>query len=309
MSIEEIGNPIVVTGATGQVGAALTTVLYDQVVSLDRTQCDLSRPETLAAVMDEIQPGAIINAAAYTQVDKAEEEEALATVINGESPGVLAAYCAEKKIPFVHYSTDYVFDGTGDNPRREDEPCQPLGAYGRSKLAGEQAVQAAGGQSLILRTSWIYDAWGKNFLNTMLRLGAEREVLRIVADQVGAPSFAQHLALSTVDVLAKALKMERFPSGIYHFCNGGTTTWHAFAEAIFAEARKYGDTLKVDKVIPITTEEFPTPAKRPQNSRLSMEKLEQVFGLVMPDWHQGLVDCMAARYSTNQKNKQGRGVA
>ncbi len=276
-----------VFGSNGQIGQALGALL-DDVIVLGRKEADFSKPESLRGVVAEIGPEAIINAAAYTQVDKAEEEEALATLINGDAPGVLAAEAAKLGIPFVHYSTDYVYDGSGDVPRDETTPTAPLGAYGRSKLAGEKAVEAEGGKYLIFRTSWVYDAFGKNFLKTMLRLAAEREQLRVVADQIGAPSYAPHLAAATL----QALENTNFTPGIYHMCNSGQTSWHGFAEAIFAEARACGMELKVQSVEPIPSSAYPTPAQRPLNSRLDCSTLRDTLGITLPDWREGLKEAM-----------------
>lgn len=278
-------------GANGQIGQALGALLED-VVLLGREEADFSKPHTLPAIIESINPDYIINAAAYTQVDKAEEEEALATIINGDAPGVLATVAAKRGIPFVHYSTDYVFDGSGAAPRKEDAKTAPLNAYGRSKLAGEKAVKAAGGAYLIFRTSWVYDAFGKNFLNTMLKLGKDRESLRVVADQIGAPSFATHLAEATLEALEEACKEYEFPAGIYHLCNRGETSWHGFAEAIFAEAKQRGMEMKVQTVEPIPSSAYPTAATRPLNSRLDCGKLEDTFGLRMPEWREGLREAM-----------------
>lgn len=284
---------LLITGANGQIGSALATALAERdAIFWGRDEVDLSDSAALKAALAETPCSAIINAVAYTAVDRAEEEEALATRINGEAPGVMAVWCAQKNIPFIHYSTDYVFDGSGDSPRSEDAPTAPLNAYGRSKLAGEQAVTAAGGDTLIFRTSWVYDATGKNFLNTMLRLAQEREVLNIINDQTGAPSYAAHLARATVECLDKVQEMDVFPSGIYHMTGGGETTWYGFAQAIFEQARAMGWNLKIKEVNPITTDAYPTPAKRPHNSRLDGSKLREVFGVVMPDWRDALRECM-----------------
>lgn len=278
---------VLVFGSTGQIGQALSALLDDAVV-LGRTEADFSKPDSLAAIVEDIRPEAVINAIAYTQVDKAEEEEALATLINGDAPGVLARVSAKLNIPFAHYSTDYVYDGSGDKPRNETTPTAPLSAYGRSKLAGEKAVEAAGGQYLIFRTSWVYDAFGKNFLKTMLRLGAEREQLRVVADQIGAPSYAPHLAAATLQAMAKP----DFTPGIYHMCNAGETSWHGFAEEIFKEAKAHGMEMKVQSVEPIPSSAYPTAATRPLNSRLDCSKLKDTLGVTLPDWREGLKDAM-----------------
>ncbi len=283
-----------VFGSSGQVGSALGTQIEDDVVLLDRETADFEKPHTLKAIVDEMQPACIINAAAYTQVDKAEEEENRATIINADAPIALAEAAKAHDIPFVHYSTDYVFNGAGEEPRKEDAPTAPLNAYGRGKLASEEGIEAVGGKYIILRTSWVYDAWGKNFLNTMLKLGREREHLRIIADQIGAPSYAPHLAAATLELLTKTETMSAFPSGIYHMCNAGETSWYGFATAIFDEARERGQELIVKKIDPITTDEYPTPAARPHNSRLDCGKLQDIFGITMPDWQAGLHEAMDA---------------
>lgn len=279
---------IAVLGANGQVGRALAAQLGERAIPLTRAEADLAHPEKLAAILDLHDPDAVINAAAYTAVDKAEEEPKLAHTINADAPQVLAAWCAAKGKPFVHYSTDYVFDGSGEHPWVETDPTAPLNEYGRSKRAGEVAVEEAGGEHLIFRTSWVYDAHGKNFLNTMLRVGAEREELKVVADQHGAPCYAPHLAEASIAALDAAHGMEAFHSGIYHMANAGEVTWHGFAEAIFAEARKAGMPLAVKNVLPIDTSAYPTPAHRPHNSRLNAGKLHNVFGISLPHWQDGL---------------------
>ncbi|MCC7260562.1 MAG: dTDP-4-dehydrorhamnose reductase [Alphaproteobacteria bacterium] len=294
-------DPVLVTGITGQVGGALVAGLYERVVGVGREELNLSDPQNIYKTLESIRPAAIINPAAYTLVDKAEEEEMLATAINADAPAEMARYCRDAGIPFVHYSTDYVFDGHGERPWKEEDATGPLGAYGRSKLAGEQKIAAIGGKYLIFRTSWVYDATGKNFVNTMLRFGAEREQMRVVSDQFGAPTYAPHLATATVEALENAVAMPAFPSGIYHLCNGGVTNWHAFAEAIFAEARVHGVALKVSAVEAIPSSAYPTPAKRPTNSRLNMDKLRTVLGITMPDWTEGLKECMEEKYGESHR--------
>jgi len=285
---------ILILGANGQIGRALNRLL-DDAVALDRQQADLSEPRQLVKAIESFQPTAIINAAAYTAVDKAEEEQDLAMRINGESPSVLAGFCRRRGIPLVHYSSDYVYDGSGKEPRSETAPTGPLNAYGASKLAGDQAIEAEGGKYLIFRTSWVYDATGKNFLNTMLKLGMERERLQVVHDQVGAPSYAPHLAKASLEALEKAQAMKPFPSGIYHMCNADDTDWHNFALAIFDEAQKRGMKLKIRELEAIPTSKYPTPAKRPLNSRLDCSKLRQTFGITLPSWVQGLEEAMAQK--------------
>jgi dTDP-4-dehydrorhamnose reductase len=291
---------ILILGSSGQVGAALLRVCRQQnekAIGLSRQEADLSNSQILRQALDQLSatvaPSAVINAAAYTQVDLAEKEEELAYRINAEAPKALAQWCAEKRIPFIHYSTDYVFSGQGHTPWKEEDKVQPQNAYGRTKLDGERFVSDAGGKWLIFRTSWVYDSTGKNFVRTMLRLGAERESLKVVADQHGAPSFATHLAEATIAALKNAQKMPEFPSGIYHFCNSGETNWHEFAQAIFAMAREQGMKLQIKSVDPIASSDYPTPAKRPLNSRLNTSKLKNILGVQLPHWRDGLSQCLS----------------
>lgn len=276
-------------GANGQVGQALNAAIDDDnVVILGRDQIDFTDLEGLRTLLMRIAPEYIFNGVAYTAVDKAESEEALAFTINAEAVRVLAECALALDVPLVHYSTDYVFDGTGDAPRNENAPTAPLNAYGRSKLAGEQAIAEVGCKHLIFRTSWVYDAYGKNFLKTMLKMGSEREELRVVADQFGAPTYARHIAQATLDAFLAARKMEAFPSGIYHLCNAGETSWHGFAGAIFEGARARKMRVKVTNLVPIPSTDYPTPAARPHNSRLDCSKLRDVLGVALPDWQAGL---------------------
>jgi dTDP-4-dehydrorhamnose reductase len=287
---------VIVVGASGQVGRALVSLLSARGVGLSRPCADLEHPEELLVILEEQlahhKVRAVVNAAAYTQVDKAEEERDTAMRINGEAPALLARWCAAHDIPFVHYSTDYVFPGTGTQPWTEDDNTSPLNVYGESKLAGEQGIAAAGGQYLVFRTSWVYDAVGKNFLNTMLRLGRERDKLSIVADQHGAPTYAPQLAQATLEALDRAQFEETLPRGIYHLCNGGETTWHGFAQSIFDAARSRGWDLKVQNVEAVPSTAYPTPAKRPLNSRLSNEKASRVLATQLPHWRDGLDACL-----------------
>lgn len=302
-------HPILITGQSGQVGSALAECLEDepQVIGLSRHGLDLSHPETVYDTLARYAPKVILNAAAYTAVDEAEEKAALALRANGESVGEMARYAFSHHAVLVHYSTDYVFAGHGASAWSETDPTAPVNSYGKSKLAGEQAIleQAKAfahlsPRYLIFRTSWVYDAEGKNFVSTMLRLGKEREVLSIVADQHGAPSFAPDIAEYTLRALKKASEMEAFPSGVYHLVNGGETSWHGFAEKIFALAESLNAQLKVREVQAIRTSEYPTPARRPLNSRLSTAKLQQVFGLQLPDWQDALKRCMLKRYALEE---------
>jgi dTDP-4-dehydrorhamnose reductase len=270
---------ILVFGKTGQVARELQA--RADVVALGRDRADLSDPEACAALIRDLAPEAVINAAAHTAVDQAESEEDLATVINGEAPAAMARACADLAIPFVHISTDYVFDGSGEAPWPIDAPTGPLGAYGRSKLKGEEGVRAAGGTHAILRTSWVVSAHGKNFVKTMLRLGAERETLTIVADQVGGPTAAGDIAEACLSIAAQ-LRDDPSKSGTYHFSGAPDTSWAGFAREIFAQA---GLACRVED---IPTSAFPTPAKRPANSRMDCSTLDAVFGIARPDWRHSL---------------------
>lgn len=286
---------ILLLGANGQVGHELRRSLASlgDIVATTRSgelpeggRCeiaDFDRPNALADLVRRIAPVAVVNAAAYTAVDKAEDDEAAAFRANAEAPEVLAHACAERGVPFVHYSTDYVFDGQGSRPYREDEATVPLGVYGASKLAGEEAIRQAGGAHLILRTAWVYGGRGHNFLRTMLRLGAERDELRVVADQRGTPTPAYLIA----DITAALLSDGAAPRGTYHLTAGGETTWHGFATAILEGAAERGLIARAPRVVPITTAEFPTRAKRPAYSRLDVSKLEAELGHAMPDWREG----------------------
>lgn len=251
---------------------------------------DFNQPESLAALLDRVRPEVVVNAAAYTAVDRAEDDRDAAWRANAEAPGVIARWCAAAGVPLVHYSTDYVFDGQGTRPYREDDATAPLGVYGASKLAGEEAIRAAGGRHLIFRTAWVYAAHSANFLRTMLRVGAERDVLRVVADQVGTPTPAALIA----DVTAQALQHAGGLSGTWHLTATGETSWHGFAEAIFAEAVSAGTLARAPKVEAITTADYPTPARRPAYSHLDVRKLESDFGIGLPSWQEGLKRVIAA---------------
>jgi dTDP-4-dehydrorhamnose reductase len=282
---------VLLTGSTGQVGYELARNLQGvgEVVAVDRGEMDLSNLDQVRNVIRRVQPKLIVNPAAYTAVDKAESEPELAFRINAEAPGVMAEEARALGAALVHYSTDYVFDGSQATPRVEDDPLGPLNVYGASKLAGEQAIAAAGIPHLIFRTSWVYGMRGKNFLLTMLRLAKERDELRVVADQHGAPTWSRTIADTTAQVLSQAHAGGREwwvqNSGIYHLSAQGQTTWHEFTEAIIAEAGL------ACKVLPITTAEYPTPAQRPQYSVMSSERLMARF-CRLPDWKEALHLCM-----------------
>ncbi|MFT4248550.1 MAG: dTDP-4-dehydrorhamnose reductase [Pseudomonas sp.] len=286
---------VLVLGGNGQVGQELLRALAgEDVVATTRSgrlpngaaceQADFDRPDTLGPLLERIRPVQVINAAAYTAVDKAESEREAAFRANAEAPGVLARWCAANAVPLVHYSTDYVFDGQGTRPYRPDDATAPLGVYGESKLAGEEAIRAANGRHLIFRTAWVYAAHGHNFLRTMLRVGAERDELKVVADQIGTPTPAALIAGITL----QALRHPGEFSGTWHLTAGGQTSWHGFAEGIFARAAARGLIKRVPSVQPIGTSEYPTPARRPAYSRLDTASLERDFGVVLPGWEQGL---------------------
>jgi len=284
---------ILVFGANGQVGKALSRLLSrDQVILVDRLQADLAQDGNCLSVLNHHRPQAVINAAAYTQVDLAEKEMELARKINADAPSEIASWCAQNRIPFVHLSTDYVFSGVGDTPWKESDPITPLNVYGKTKAEGEEKVSIIGGKFLIFRTSWVYDSQGKNFLRTMLKLGHERESLRIVQDQFGAPTFATEIAKGILKALESSVRMSQFPSGIYHLCNSGVTNWFHFAEMIFEIARSQGLLLKIKTVEPILSDEFPTPAPRPKNSRLNTQKIHDTFGIRLPEWSESLRICL-----------------
>lgn len=275
---------ILVFGRTGQVATELARAA--DVVALGRAEADLGAPEACTAAIADHAPDAVINAASYTAVDRAEEEERLATVINGAAPAAMAEACAIRGVPFVHLSTDYVFSGAGEDPWDPLAPPVPQSAYGRSKLAGETGVRAAEGCHAILRTSWVFSAHGANFVKTMLRLSRERDRLRVVADQIGGPTPARAIARACLEIAAQ-LADDPGKSGTYHFSGAPDVSWHAFATEILARAGR------ATEVTAIPTEAYPTPARRPLNSRLDCRSTEDVFGLKRPDWRAALSDTIA----------------
>ena len=284
---------ILIFGRIGQVGWELRHKLacLGQVSAVEYPEVDFTNPDSIRSAVRAMEPAVIVNAAAYTAVDKAETEPELAAAINATGPGVLAEEAKRLGSVLVHYSTDYVCDGTKQDAWVETDTPNPLSVYGRTKLAGDQAIQAAGCAHLIFRTSWVYGARGGNFLLTMLRLAQERTELRIVSDQIGAPTTSECIALATANVLAQALAPGgaglEGKSGIYNLTNSGSTSWHGFAEAILTRASaSFG--IRVPNLVPITTSEYPRPAQRPLNSRLSCERLEETFGVRMPHWEDAL---------------------
>ncbi|MFO1251323.1 MAG: dTDP-4-dehydrorhamnose reductase [Inhella sp.] len=280
---------IVLLGAKGQVGWELQRALapLGELLAWDRERADLSNPEALVAQLRAVAPQALVNAAAYTAVDKAESEPELAQRVNAEAPTRLAVLAAELGIPLVHYSTDYVFDGSGNQARDESAATGPLSVYGATKLAGEEGIRASGCAHLILRTSWVYAARGGNFAKTMLRLAAEREQLRVVNDQIGAPTGAELLADGAAHALRSLLAQPDL-SGTYHLCASGETNWADYARFVIDQARAKGQVLRCQEVQGIPSADYPTPARRPLNSRLDCRRFETTFGLRLPHWEQGV---------------------
>jgi dTDP-4-dehydrorhamnose reductase len=279
---------ILLAGSGGQLAQELQPILLSsgEVIAVDRTRLDLSEPESIRQAMAEIQPNLVINAGAYTAVDKAESEPELANAVNGIAPGIFAAECEKIGASLIHISTDYVFDGSQGSPYLETDATKPLGTYGKSKLMGEEAIRKAGNRHIIIRTAWVYGNGGKgNFVKTMLRLGKDREEIRVVADQIGSPTWTGDLAGAIVQIIPQ-IKPEVF--GTYQYTNSGVCSWYDFAIAIFEEAEKLGFPLKVQRVVPITTAEYPTPAKRPAFSVLSSVKISAILGTCPPHWRQGL---------------------
>ena len=291
---------ILLTGVNGQVGHTLKTTLADsELVALSREQLDLTKSHDIRRVIREIKPNLIINPAAYTAVDKAESEPELAFAINATAAQILAEEAARLNAGLIHFSTDYVYDGTKTKPYVETDAVNPVSIYGKSKLAGEDAIRAVGLPHLILRTSWVYGAYGKNFLKTILRLAAERDSLSIVGDQVGAPTSSKSIADATLKLVNAWQPAQENQSGIVHFTNTGETSWHGFSCEIMNEysvlmAIKRWPALKtnVENIVAITTANYPTPAARPANSRLNNAKLKQVFDIELPTWQQGLQQAM-----------------
>ncbi len=282
---------VLISGHTGQVARALQQALSEhQLISLGRDHFDLSQPQSLREQIRQQHPDLLINAAAYTAVDQAEQESELAFAINAAAPGVMAEECAELGIPLIHYSTDYVFDGRKSSPYVEIDSTNPLGVYGHSKLAGEQAISAVAGQHLILRTSWVYSQFGKNFLLTMQRLLQERSELRVVADQIGAPTSATGIAEATRQLLQRWQNgTQRW--GTYHFSCTGETSWFGFAQAIAKHLQSQGKACAALTAIP--SSDYPTPAQRPLNSRLNCQQLERDWAVQLPEWRQALARCLA----------------
>ncbi|WP_181300000.1 dTDP-4-dehydrorhamnose reductase [Paraburkholderia caribensis] len=287
---------ILVTGVNGQVGFELVRNMQclGRVIALDRAALDLADLSRVRNTIRDLKPSIIVNPAAYTAVDKAESDVDMAMRLNAEAPGVIADEAARSGAVLIHYSTDYVFDGTKVGRYVEDDATNPQNVYGRSKLAGEQAIAAAGCAHLVLRTSWVYGRRGKNFLLTMLKLGAERPELRVVTDQIGAPTWSNTIAAATAHVVAQGLAAAdlewwRERSGTYHLTAAGETSWHGFATAILGLAMEE----KAPTILPVPSSEYPVLAKRPANSRLALGKFSETFSLNLPAWEEALRLCMA----------------
>ncbi len=297
---------ILLLGQGGQVGWELQRALQPvgEVIGLDfntpgpveapELKADFSQPEQVAAIVRAVRPDVIVNAAAHTAVDKAESEPELARLINATTPGLIAQEAAQLGALLVHYSTDYVFDGSGSAPRDETAPTGPLSVYGRTKLEGEQAIQASGCRHLILRTSWVYAARGGNFAKTMLRLAAERDQLKVIADQIGAPTGADLLADVTAHAIRATLARPEL-GGLYHLVAGGETSWFDYARFVIEWARAQGVAIRVapEAIEAIPTTAYPTPAQRPLNSRLSTAKVQHAFGIRLPHWQPGVARMLA----------------
>jgi dTDP-4-dehydrorhamnose reductase len=285
---------ILVTGASGQVGGALVPRLeaFGTVIGSDSKSLDFAQVGAIAAALDRLAPDLIVNAAAYTAVDRAEDEPDRAMAVNAAAPGAIARWAAPRAVPLIHFSTDYVHGGEGDRPWREEDAPQPLNVYGASKLAGDAAILAAGGSPLVLRTSWVYAARGKNFLRTIAALARERQELRIVADQIGAPTSAALLADAVTKILTAGLPALRERSaraqGLVHLAAAGETSWHGFALAIVEGLRARGVALAVERVLAIRSEDYPTRARRPRNSRLDLTRARAVLGITPVPWRDAL---------------------
>ena len=281
---------VLITGANGQLGQELVrqapTADFN-VHGFTRPQLDITDENRVHQVFKRFSPSVVINAAAYTRVDQAEDESDLAFAVNKKGPAYLARYCADNGLALIHISTDYVFDGTKGRPYREDDPIAPLGIYGQSKAQGESIIRSTLPEHVILRTSWLYGVYGQNFVKTILRLAAEKTEMQVVADQFGSPTSAADLAKAVLIIAGKIAMAGKIPWGTYHYCGKGITTWHGLAEKIIELAAPYSE-LKVRQVAPITTAQWPTPVKRPPYSALDCTRLESQFGIVRERWQRSL---------------------
>jgi dTDP-4-dehydrorhamnose reductase len=289
---------ILILGSEGQLTQSFQHLLKTEnrlgygVQVLGRKEIDFLNPEATIKKISKYHPKWIINAAAYTMVDKAETEKELCYQINALTPIRIAQWCKEENVNFIHYSTDYVFDGSGKNPWFETDHTNPINYYGQTKRASEEGIIQTECPHLIFRISWVYHSLGNNFVKTMLRLGAEREELKIVNDQVGYPSFAPDLARASLSCIEQVEKNKTVPFELLHLSSSHHTTWFDFAEAIFAKTREKGIPLKIKNLVPISSQEYPTPAKRPLNSRLNSEKIKNLYGITLPHWQDSLNECL-----------------
>ncbi|MGH8539607.1 MAG: dTDP-4-dehydrorhamnose reductase [Stenotrophobium sp.] len=290
---------ILITGANGQVGRELTRHAGTQAVALTRQQLDISRSDAVHAELQRIRPQVVINAAAYTAVDKAEKEPDAATAINRDGPAHLASACRQLHIPLLHISTDYVFDGKKPTPYLESDPATPVGIYAVSKWEGEQRVRAELSEHIILRVSWVFGAHGGNFVKTILRLARERPELRVVADQKGCPTHAGAIAEALLSLAKRVMQGERLPWGTCHYTGTPATTWHGFASGIVEQAAELGLIAAMPIIHPITTAEYPLPAPRPANSILDCTNAVKALGLTQQDWRQGLREVLTTLKQQN----------
>ena len=292
---------LAIIGSSGQLGWELVRkgeARGLQVLALDYPEIDISVPASIDSQVDFSEIDLIINAAAYTAVDRAESEPKMAFAVNRDGPANLARRCRDRRIPLIHVSTDYVFDGTKEGAYIEEDPVVPLGVYGESKAAGEADVRKMLPEHFIIRTAWLCGVHGHNFVKTMIRLGREKETLRVVSDQSGCPTFAADLAEALLDIARQASKSKSVPWGTYHYCGAGATTWHGFAEAIFKLAGEY-EKFAVKRVEPISTAEYPTPVRRPAKSVLDCSKIEKQFGIRPRPWKEGLDRMIRRLYELN----------
>lgn len=314
MALEEGAPRIVLTGKDGQVGFELQRALapLGKLYAVGRADCDLADPAAIRAMLQATRPHIIVNSAAYSTVDAAETDRAGAFAVNAIAPAVMAEEAAKSGALLVHYSSDYIFDGRKQGPYLEQDAAAPLSVYGLSKLAGEQAIRACGVHHLILRTSWVFGVHGRNFLKTILRLAAERASLQVVADQVGAPTPSALIADVTADILTQywhdhGRRDDPGRFGTFHLTAGGATSWHNYARLIVSSGRQMGMAMKLrpDQVRAVATDQYPLPARRPANSRLSTEKLSSAFDIVLPDWQAGVTDVLR-QLSMMSSNRAGR---
>ncbi|HUU42088.1 MAG TPA: dTDP-4-dehydrorhamnose reductase [Desulfatiglandales bacterium] len=294
---------ILVIGANGQLGWELCSKAKKHdldIEPLDLPEFDIADPSAINTKITPFDISLIINASAYTAVDQAESKQEIAFAVNRDGPARLSSYCAKHTIPLIHISTDYVFDGSKKGPYLENDPVAPLGVYGKSKAAGETEVRNLR-EHIIVRTAWLYGLHGNNFVKTMLRLGKNTEILRVVADQYGCPTYAADLAEAVLTIASKIIEGGSIAWGTYHYCGKGRTSWHGFAEKIFELAKKY-DSLKVKNVVPITTKDYPTPAKRPANSVLECSLITKQFGIMPRDWQESLAKMIKTYYQSMDVN-------